>query len=118
MITIYLASVDFHLTRLLWRKVSTYSANLLIRDRETETTSILLINHPPEQLLVCVRKWGSHGAGQAPSEDCGSEGRVQGTSCGPSPAVARGSPALALPSPALVPGTVLGLGLSPRAAAI
>lgn len=47
MISIYLASVDFHLTRLLWRKVSPCSANPLTRDKETETTSILLVNDPP-----------------------------------------------------------------------
>lgn len=66
MISIYLASVDFHLTRLLWRKVSPYSANPLTRDKETETTSILLVKDPPEQLWVWVRVGGSQELGRLP----------------------------------------------------
>lgn len=123
MISIYLASVDFHLTRLLCSKVSPYSANPLTRDKETETTSILLVNDPPKQLLVWVGEWGPTRAGQAPSEDRGSEGRGKSTGhlLWPQPSCGAGSwqPSLAPPeSPALVPGTVRGLGLSPRAAAI
>lgn len=60
MISVYLASVDFHLTRLLWSKVSSYSANPLTRDKETETTSILVVTSPD---LMSVLSSSGRGSG-------------------------------------------------------
>lgn len=67
MISVYLASVDFHLTRLRWSKVSSSSANPLTRDKETETASILLVTSSEVTIVLSSFCWGlgargSHGS--------------------------------------------------------
>lgn len=99
MISVYLASVGFHLTRLLWSKVSSYSANPLTRDKETENASILLVTSSdltliPRHLLMWVEGWGSRGsqAGTQRGPQLGGKGcRAQGIAFGRSPAVVAAS---------------------------
>lgn len=116
MIGVYLASVDFPLTRLVWSKVSSYSANPLTRDKETETTSILLVTSSG-LTIVPSSSWcglggrGSHSsrAGTQRGQGLGARGcRAQGIAFGPSPAAVAG-PWLPAPRPltrslALAPG--------------
>lgn len=135
MISIYLASVYFPLTGLLWSKVSSYGTNPLTRDKETETASILLVTSPDLTIVLssswCGRGGGGTGTG-VPQEagwhpartEAGSEGAQSAghrlwhqPSCGGQPVTARPrvSPLEPWPSP---PGTAHGLGPSPSAAAI
>lgn len=117
MISIYLASVDFHLTRLLWSKVSSYSTNPLTRDKETETTSILLVTSSDLMIVLSSSGGGPGvggpmGVGLAPSEERGSGGRGAERRA-PRLAAAQlqclaWGPLLCTPqSPALVPGQTL-----------
>lgn len=115
MISVYLASVGFHLTRPLWSKVSSYSANPLTRDKETENASILLVTSSdlpliPRHLLMWVEGWGSRGsqAGTQLGPQLGGKGcRARGIAFGRSPAAVAAS-RLSCPAPPPAPA------LSPR----
>lgn len=68
MISVYLASVDFHLTRLLCSTVSSYGTNLLTGDKETETSPILLVTSLDLTKVSVSRP--ALGAGVVPSLGC------------------------------------------------